>query len=361
VARFQDEARLMSRLQHPNICSVFDFGQIGDVAYLAMEVVMGVDATVVWSRLARPHGGLAEPLALFVVRRVLHALDYAHRFTDPLTRKPLGVIHRDVSPNNIMVTFDGEVKLIDFGLARSAEHERRTAAEVIVGRVRYMSPEQARGEEVDARTDQYAAAVVAYELLTGAELYEGVDQRVLHVVAGLGQFVPPRLESLPADVAGVLRRALAGDREKRFATCGEFVDELDRIRPRPMAIDSRALREFLERELDDEKRAARARFALGSAVGERKKVPVDPRAPTMLRVPVREPPGDVDAPNTDAHKLPALASLPSEDETEALPIGERGRWPRAAPKTDVGQGNMSTTDAFPIGSASGKPPVDDDE
>ena len=163
VARFFDEVRLAMQLSHANVVQVFDFGRTEDNAFfLAMEFVEGVDV----QRLRRlPDGGRLPPAeALHVVAQMLRGLDYAHRRTDSEDRL-LGIVHLDVKPANVLVSFEGEVKLTDFGVARSRDVRRPTVG--ISGTIPFMSPEQTRGEPVDLRSDVFSAGVLLYTLLAG--------------------------------------------------------------------------------------------------------------------------------------------------------------------------------------------------
>ena len=192
VARFFDEVRLAMQLSHANVVQVFDFGRTEDNAFfLAMEFVEGVDV----QRLRRlPDGGRLPPAeALHVVAQMLRGLDYAHRRTDSDNR-PLGIVHMDVKPANVLVSFEGEVKLTDFGVARSRDVRRPTVG--ISGTIPFMSPEQTRGEPVDLRSDVFSAGVLLYALLagecpfgeedSGATLYE-IQQCRYRPPAGLDQ------------------------------------------------------------------------------------------------------------------------------------------------------------------------------
>src|SRR5690606_26210667 len=140
--------------------------------------------------------------------------------------KPLHLVHRDISPQNIMVNFEGEVKLIDFGLAQSTAKEEHTQPHMVMGKMAYMSPEQARGEVIDATADQFAVAVVLYELLVGERYYGQMNPEQIWAVAGRGDWLPPRLAALPKDLTRLLRRALDPDPRRRYPTCGDFREDL---------------------------------------------------------------------------------------------------------------------------------------
>jgi eukaryotic-like serine/threonine-protein kinase len=221
VARFVDEARVVVHLNHRNICPVFDVGQVRSTYYLAMDLVPGRDLQALWSRITARGGGLDVDVALFVVGEVLEALDAAHRARHPDDDSPLQLVHRDVSPHNVLVSFDGEVKLIDFGLAQSALKREQTEPGVVLGKMAYMAPEHARGEPVDRRADVFAVGVMLYELLTGERYWHGLTMQDIWQVVGRGTHHPRRLdelaESMPA-IGDVIRRATAAHPAERFPT-----------------------------------------------------------------------------------------------------------------------------------------------
>lgn len=226
VRRFLDEARVVVQLNHANICHVFDVGCVEAEYYLAMEYVAGVNLRALFHRAKEKNSPIAEPVALCALREVLEALDYAHRLTHPLTGQSLRLVHRDVSPQNVMLSYEGETKLIDFGLAASDLKEEHTQGDVVMGKVAYMSPEQARGEAIDAHTDQFAAAVLVYELLVGERYYGDLTTHQIWQVVGTGNFKPPAWDRLPRKLQILLSKALAAHPRDRYPTCGDFSEEL---------------------------------------------------------------------------------------------------------------------------------------
>jgi serine/threonine protein kinase len=225
VGRFLDEARLAVRLDHRNICRVFDVGIVDDKHYLAMELVRGRDARAIWKTSVEQKKSLAPGVVLHIMAEVLDGLDYAHQLADDLGQ-PLAIVHRDVSPQNVMVSFDGAVKLIDFGLAASTMKVERTETNIVLGKVPYMPPEQVRGERPDARADVFSVAVVLYELLTQKRYYDGVDPYNLPVVVASGVHLPSGFAELEPDLRAVLWRALQADRNRRTRSAGIFAEEL---------------------------------------------------------------------------------------------------------------------------------------
>ena len=258
VARFVDEARIVVQLGHRNICQVFDVGKLGEQYYLAMELVAGRDVRTLEGRARELGHPLPEPVVLHLVCEVLESLDYAHRHAHPLTGEPLNLVHRDVSPQNVMVNFEGEVKLIDFGLAQSSLRREQTNPEVVLGKLAYMSTEQLHGRELDGRSDLFSVSVMAYELLTGERYYAGMSQSDMWDAVSQGTHAPRRLHELPAELRAVLARGLAKDREQRYATCAEMKDALAAYqRARGMSAGARELRQIMEQLFASDRQALR--------------------------------------------------------------------------------------------------------
>ncbi len=262
VKRFMQEARFVVQLTHRNICPVFDVGCVQHSYYLAMELILGRDVRTLLNALADRGRKLPRALALHIAAEILDALDYAHRHVDNTTGVPLHIVHRDVSPQNVMVNLEGEVKLIDFGLAESGSPvgaaEAPVVAATVMGKMSYMAPEQARGEAVDARADQFAAAVLAYELLTGHRYYEGMTSEQVWRQAGAGQFRPAGISELPRKLRDVLDKGLAAARDKRFPTCGDFRDALlDYARHQNLHEGARELRALMAELFSDDLRETR--------------------------------------------------------------------------------------------------------
>jgi serine/threonine protein kinase len=220
--RFLDEARTTVQLNHANVCHVLDVGIVGETPYIAMEHIHGLTLRRLMFGATDEDDRLPLPIALHAVGEILEGLDYAHRHRDPVTGAEVPVVHRDVSPHNVMVNYEGEVKLIDFGLATSELNKEETNSDVVLGKVAYMSPEQARGEHVDRRTDQYAAAIIATELLTGVRFY---GERPSHTIWGLcssGTFRPSRFTEISEEVRAVIDKALSPNSADRYPDCRTF-------------------------------------------------------------------------------------------------------------------------------------------
>jgi len=213
---------------HSNIVPVFDFGRVGEEYFLALEYIHGRDL----ERLVRRHvevfgRSLSVPVAFYIMHEVMEALAYAHGKTDAEGRT-MAIVHRDVSPGNILVSARGEVKLSDFGIAKAEGRMSRTEVGMIKGNVSFMSPEQARGEPVDLRSDLFSAAVVLYYCLTAQFLYEDetMFNRLVRAAIGPANNELTQLAGLPPIASDVLRKALALEPGKRYQSAREFARDL---------------------------------------------------------------------------------------------------------------------------------------
>lgn len=229
VSMFINEARIAVGLSHGNISQVFDFGEVDGEYYLAMEWVHGQPLSKV-TRQAREKGlgVLPVPLALWITTEMLRGLAYAHNKLDERGR-PLNIVHRDVSPQNVLLSYEGQVKLVDFGIARARLASRgETEATAAQGKYLYFSPEQAQGRELDARADIFAAGVVLYELLCGQLPWQGEPREVLQRISR-SDFPPPRAinPGLSAELERIVLTAMAVERERRFPTAQAFGEALE--------------------------------------------------------------------------------------------------------------------------------------
>jgi serine/threonine-protein kinase len=220
VARFRDEAKVVVKLSHGNLIPVFDAGVVGGEMFLAMDFVEGRDLRAVWNRCAKKQVAFPIDVAVFIIKELCRGLAYAHSYPE------LQLVHRDISPPNVLVSYTGEVKLTDFGLASSTLKLEKTAPGIIYGKVAYMSPEQARGEKLDGRSDMYASAIVLWELLTGRQLFPpGKDQpQDLLARAKNPEVMRPskRAPRVPVELDEICLRALAAERKDRYENCDEM-------------------------------------------------------------------------------------------------------------------------------------------
>jgi hypothetical protein len=228
VAQFIDEASMQASLVHSNIVPVFDFGRVGSEYFMTQEYIVGRDLTrIVAGRYVRSQQALDPRFAYYVAHETLQALQFAHTKRDK-DGQPLGIVHRDISPGNVIVSAHGEVKLADFGVVKSNRRVTKTQLGTVKGNANFMSPEQARGQQVDARSDLFSVGLVLHYCLTNRLLYDGDnDLDVLYKAAsGPTNEFHRYVDELPSPARDVLRRALTVDPAERFQTAAEFADVL---------------------------------------------------------------------------------------------------------------------------------------
>lgn len=227
-AMLTHEAKLAARLSHARVVQVFDLGRADGHLFIAMEYVEGFDLNALLRQCTEKRIGLPVEHALGIVADVLEGLDYAHRLKGE-DGKPLGLVHRDVSPSNVLISYEGEVKLCDFGIAHANDLVREGASEALKGKAGYMSPEHAQGEPLDARADVFAAGIVLWELLAGHRLYRPKGELPLLEQARRAEIPPLPEKGLPnaPDLEKIVQRALARDREERYPSALAMLRDLE--------------------------------------------------------------------------------------------------------------------------------------
>jgi len=266
VKAFIDEAKLAALLSHPNIVQIYDFGLMEDSYFIAMEYLFGKDLRQIFQKAGEKEAPLSLEHALYITARICSGLGYAHKLTD-LQGKPLHLIHRDISPQNILITYGGEVKIVDFGIAKAAGQSSTTQHGSIKGKVAYMSPEQASGEKIDQRSDIFSTGILLYEMLTQKRMFTGDTMEILDKVRKR-DFEPAEkaIETLPPVLYKILDRALAKDVNQRFQFCGEMQGAVEEcmfdlsLRP-----DAQALGEYMKRLFGQEIEAEGERICNESA------------------------------------------------------------------------------------------------
>lgn len=269
---FMDEARLAARMRHPNVVQTLEVAREDGVHYMVLEYYEGQTLDRLMRR--REGEGLPLAIALHIAREVASALDYAHTLVD-VQGEPMGVVHRDVSPQNIMIGYEGRVRLLDFGVAKASTHTSETRAGDFKGKISYMAPEQAAGLPVDGRTDVYALGVVLYELVSGKRMWGGVPDAAVAARLLAGKVPPPHFdESVPAEVRSVLARMLASDPAQRFPSAAALRGALEALLEQLGAhVDDRQLSGLMVATFSDERdalreavRARMARLATGETL-----------------------------------------------------------------------------------------------
>jgi serine/threonine protein kinase len=235
VEMFIYEAKLAAGLSHPNVVNIFELGKIEDTYFIAMEYVDGRDLRSVLAQARDKHLGLSIDLSALIVSKVAAALGHAHRQKDAEGRD-LELVHRDISPQNVLISYDGEVKLVDFGIAKAAVKAPHTDSGSLRGKLLYMSPEQAWGRTIDHRSDIFSLGVVSYELLTGQSPFSGSsDMGILEQVRTAAVPPPSKLNPmLPGQLENLVMKALRKSPEARYQDADEMLQDLESyLRSRP--------------------------------------------------------------------------------------------------------------------------------
>ena len=259
INAFIDEAKLAALLNHENIVQIYDFGSLEDEYFIAMEFLFGKDLRKITKKARKKNKPLGLENIVYITSRICAGLDYSHNLKG-IQGQPLNIIHRDINPQNIFITYEGQVKIIDFGIAKAASHNSATRENLIKGKLAYMSPEQANGEAIDHRSDIFSTGIVLYELLADRRMFEGETLKVFSLVRE-AEFEPPEdvIPDLPEKLYEILHRALEKNAADRYQSCGEMLADLEecadqlsfRASTRSLAQDMKNLfeREFTNEEL----------------------------------------------------------------------------------------------------------------
>jgi len=293
VDSFIHEAKLAAQLQHENIVQVYDFGRAGWDYFIVMEYLAGQDLRRVLGQLQRLDRRMPLELSLHIVSRVCAGLDYAHDLSD-YGGRPLHIVHRDVSPQNVFLTYDGQVKILDFGVAKAAGRSLATQDGVLKGKLAYMSPEQARGRPVDRRSDVFAVGLLLYEMAAGRRAFQGEQMDLLRRLADAD--CPPLAEvapEVPKAVQDVVARCLAREPDARYPACREVLTDLEACRGAGGEhASAQGLADLIQDLFRDERAAEQA--ALGRLVGAAPGAPPAPAAePAAEEAPTGTMPGDL--------------------------------------------------------------------
>ncbi|HUB05750.1 MAG TPA: protein kinase, partial [Myxococcales bacterium] len=248
VQMFLDEARLVARLTHPNICQVYEFGSEKGMYYLAMEYMHGEPLSSLLERSLKEKKPIDKALSAYIVSQALDGLHFAHERKDE-HGQPMGLIHRDISPSNIFVTYDGTVKLLDFGIAKAAHRLTQTVAGAIKGKFGYIAPEVYRGEQIDRRVDIFAMGVVLWEMLVRRRLYKReTEYEVLRAIVEEAPPDPRKYDpAVPEELAQAALKALAKAPAERFQTGNEMRRQISGyLRELPKEIDAGSLSDLMQ-------------------------------------------------------------------------------------------------------------------
>ncbi len=369
VTMFVDEARIASHLTHQNIVQIYELGKHEGGYYISMEYIAGRDLRQILDH----HKRLKKPMdvakACYVASRVCEALEYAHKKKDP-AGKDLKIIHRDVSPQNVIISFEGEVKLCDFGIAKAASRVSRTQVGVLKGKFAYMSPEQVRGQATDRRSDLFALGVIFYEMLTGERLFLGEsDYSTLEAVRNARVPAPTQYNAkIPATLEKIMMRLLARDPKDRYQWASEaHEDLLDHVVQDGKIYHGRHLRGWMQDvyardiEIENAKLEEFMKLRLPEA---RSDTPLDPNpSPVVLAM--------AEAARREEQKDPALAvptyvappRAESEDEIEHVDRSDGAITANEIqqPKLNGASPVPQLASASPVSSIFGTPKLDDEQ
>jgi serine/threonine protein kinase/tetratricopeptide (TPR) repeat protein len=347
VDQFLDEARVAATLNHPNIVAIYDVGEWHGTHYIAMEYIAGEDLSRLWYAAAKAGIGLPFQVSVRIIMEAALGLDHAHRAKD-VRGKPLNIVHRDISPQNIMVRADGVTKLVDFGIAKAANKASRTQAGMVKGKLQYMSPEQVRGEPLDGRSDQFSLGIVLWEMCTGRRLFKADNeintlQKILqNPIPKPSQHVP----GFPAELEAVIMKMLERDINRRFASLGDVAVKLKEYLDRSsVSVGEVSVAAFVQQILGKELEARIADLtpmepteagvsappkpapkpAPAPVSAASKPIPKAPAKPTQADVDDddRDAPTAIVAPENRPDRRPPP---PTEDGLAALPDGPTGEW-----------------------------------
>ncbi len=313
VKMFVDEAKIAVRLNHPNIVGIDDLGKAEGTLFIAMEYVQGKDLRAIYD--VETSRGTNTPIGIscHIVMKMCEALHHAHFATGP-RGEPLKVIHRDVSPQNVLLSFDGEVKVADFGLAKARGRMVQTQAGVVKGKLAYMSPEQLRGDEIDHRVDVFGLGIVLFELLTGVRLFLGPSDMdtLRRVYEAKVPNMQPLNRAIHPDLEAIVRRALAKDRDERYQTALALFEDLQaHVYAQGLYAGTTALRRYVHEAFPD--------FA-PSPMGP----PPFASAPPPEPRPTHRPPSrqEILPPATPSGEVLRAPPVPVIDELETNPLSD---------------------------------------
>jgi len=342
VEMFVDEALLSSRIHHPNVVHIEELRELDGQHFLVMEYVSGVSLHQLMGRLARLGRRMTPDLAVYVAVQVADGLHAAHELTDANGRLE-GLVHRDVSPQNVLLAWEGYVKLIDFGVAKARSRIQQTTSASLKGKLRYMAPEQAGGVEVDRRTDVYALGIVLWEMLCMRPRFRAANDFVLldQVRAPEHVSVRPYNPDVSPGLDAVLKKALAPAPRDRFGTAQEFRQALAIAAPRALALDSSHVSELVRAACADELDRARDRLPHSMVLPGERAVAEDPDAVSLHTLTV------------SASQVLEVADLASASRVTAATVSHSSSRPAADPPAVGPDSRASGSFAHPARASAG--------
>jgi serine/threonine protein kinase len=286
IAMFIDEAKLAAKLNHRNIVQIYDFGSQQDSYYIAMEYIFGKDLRSIMKKSKDRGEHLPLAQCAYIITEAAKGLEYAHTLKDHFG-KPLQIIHRDISPQNILLSYEGEVMLADFGIAKAASKSTETRAGVLKGKILYMSPEQAWGKTIDRRSDLYSLGVVLYEMATNRKIFDADSEfSMLEKVRNAEvEFPSDIFESLPKNFLHIIKKALEKNPENRYQSAHEMrVDLENYLLTTQERLNEKIIADYLKRLFKDEIEEERKILTESTEILIEKPPPVEP----VIKPPIRE-------------------------------------------------------------------------
>jgi len=268
VKMFIDEAKISVQLQHPNIVHIYDFGKLHSNCYIAMECVDGKDVKQILRKLAERRKYLPEEYAVFIAHDALAGLDYAHKKTN-LQGAPQNIVHRDMSPSNLLVSYEGDVKVADFGIAKAEHRAYDTKDGVLKGKFEYMSPEQARGKANHGSTDVFSTGIILWEMLTGRRMFKTDNDLATLEKIKSGGYPPPSVLNphISTRLDEIVMKALAVDRADRYPSALAFENALAAyLAPNTPSAVKRSLSDFLQELFAEERAQEKLNLEQGSEI-----------------------------------------------------------------------------------------------
>lgn len=323
IRMFQEEAALTVRLSHANVVQVFDFGRAEGDWFLAMEYVAGPSLRGVLNRCRERNERIPGKIAIWIAGEVAKGLGHAHTRRDD-AGAPLGIIHRDVSPSNVLLSWSGEVKITDFGIARMASRASHTSPEMVRGKASYLSPEQASGEPpLDARSDLFALGIVLWETLTGRKLFEA-DSPAEVLTRVVTAPIPPLaaiIKGVPDAVQELVARALARDRDQRFPDAVAFERACAMLVARLGGVAAADVASFLEARFPEHERSEQLSDVQRQAISANPGVPAGPprSAPASSAAGFDESAMEPQVERLDDEARARMFDLPARARTDAVP------------------------------------------
>jgi serine/threonine protein kinase len=322
VEMFLSEATLAARLTHPNIVQIFDFGEADGAYFLAMEYLDGPSLRTLLEDAYQRQVVLPPVVCARIIANACEGLAFAHDFTDPATRQPLDIVHRDISPDNILLSRQGAVKVADFGIAKASGQRHRTQTGIIKGKLAYMPPEQVRAQTLDRRVDVYALGTVFYELVTGQRPFEAPTDASLMQSILFEQPMPAvlRQPDLPEPVQRIIRRAIAKDREQRYPDCVAFQADLEEfILSTGKPVTTQHVAQLIAQISPAPRDVPLPPLPLGSPPLEDTAIRPQPRSAPPAAVPPRAsaPEAPVAQPSAPAPEAPVASGVPA---AQAAPV-----------------------------------------